>query len=238
MQAQNPRPMRAISCGQRQAKGFTLLELLVATTLLSMIMLGLSGAMRTIAQTETRVDERLQRITEIRAVQQFVAQTFNRVPAQKWPVPDAPGQQSVAFAAGADSLVWLGNLPARPDVGGRHFFRLALEGEGANTRLVLRLQPASLQAWPTDWSQAEARVMAQGVKAFRVQAQGLPPGNRPDAGPHGWADGWPQTQYLPEQVRLDVEDARGPWPLWVMPVSTSAQTDDGIAITVIGGGTR
>lgn len=219
--------------------GFTLLELLVATTLLSMIMLGLSGALRTMAQTETRVDERLQRMAEIRAVQHFVAHTFSRVPAEKWPVPDAPGQLAVAFQAAPDSLVWLGVLPARPDVGGRHFFRLALEGDAGSPQLVLRLQAASAQAWPTDWSQTEARVIARGVQVFRVQAQGLPAGRQAtEPVIPGWIDGWPQSQYLPEQLRLDVTDQRGAWPLWIVPVTASSRSDDGIAITVIGGGSR
>lgn len=234
----NVHQQRKASNAQLQA-GFTLLELLVATTLLSLIMIGLSGALRSVAQIETRVDTRLQRIAEIKELQNFIAHTLNRVPAEMLPVPDSPGQQSVAFKVGVEELVWLGNMPARPDVGGRHFFRLAIEQDSIHPTLVLRYQPALQQAYPSNWTSSEARVIAKDAKALRFKAQGLPPiGQKVVPGQHGWTLGWPNTQYLPEQLQIEVEDHLGPWPLWIVPVSSGALGDEGIAITVIGGGRR
>ncbi|MEO8118593.1 MAG: prepilin-type N-terminal cleavage/methylation domain-containing protein, partial [Rhodoferax sp.] len=63
--------------------GFTLLELLVVMTLLSIIMVGLVSALRTMAQTETKIDQRLQRLDEIRVARTFLQQTLTRVSAAK-----------------------------------------------------------------------------------------------------------------------------------------------------------
>ena len=46
---------------RERMSGFTLVEILVVMTLMSVVMLALGAAMRTIAQTEERVDQRLQR---------------------------------------------------------------------------------------------------------------------------------------------------------------------------------
>jgi general secretion pathway protein J len=44
-----------------------------------MIMVAMGGAFRTMAQTETRVDEKLQRTDQMRVVQQFFRHTVSRV---------------------------------------------------------------------------------------------------------------------------------------------------------------
>ena len=56
---------------QRQ-RGFTLVEVLVVMTLLSLVVLALGSALRTTAQTEERVDQRLARNDEIRVVTGFL----------------------------------------------------------------------------------------------------------------------------------------------------------------------
>ena len=57
---------------QRLARGFTLVEILVAMSLLAVVMAATLSAMRTMAQTEVRVDERLQRIDQMRVVNGFL----------------------------------------------------------------------------------------------------------------------------------------------------------------------
>ena len=64
-------------------RGFTLLELLVVMSLLSVIMIGLTSALRTMAQTESKIDQRLERLGEMRVVLAFLVQTLTRVSAQK-----------------------------------------------------------------------------------------------------------------------------------------------------------
>jgi general secretion pathway protein J len=219
-------------------RGFTLLELLVVMTLLSIIMIGLVSALRTMAQTETRIDQRLERLDEIRVARSFLQQTLGRVSALTVDAPGATGKKIVPFVLTPDSLTWVGIMPARPNVGGRHFFRLAMEDTSGGLELVLRFAPWGPDAAPPNWPTAESRVLIKGIKQVNLQAQGLPPDTRNSAEPwpRGWQNGWPVADVLPEQVRLKLVDAQGEWPDWTLPIRALPQGDSGFSRVVVGGG--
>ncbi len=219
-------------------RGFTLLELLVVMSLLSVIMIGLVSALRTMAQTESRIDQRLERLDEIRVARSFLQQTLSRVSALKIDDAGATGKQIITFAATPDSLTWIGILPARANVGGRHFFRLTLEDSGAGRELVLRFSPWKPDLVFSDWSSAESRVLIHGITQLNVQAQGLAPQGRSPAEPwpSGWQDGWPLADALPERVRLGLADVQGEWPEWTLALHTLPQSDNSFSRTVVGGG--
>lgn len=61
---------------RRLQLGFTLVELLVTMALLSILMLGMASALRTMAQTEERVDTRLTETDEFRVATGFFANYF------------------------------------------------------------------------------------------------------------------------------------------------------------------
>jgi general secretion pathway protein J len=221
-------------------RGFTLLEMLVVMVLLSVIMLGLLSALRTMGQTETRIDQQLERLDQIRVARTFLQQTLTRVSSVATDAPGATGKKVIPFAATSDSLTWVGILPARPDVGGRHFFRLAVEGTGAAQALVLRYAPWNPDALMPNWPSAESRVLLKDITKIAVQAQGLPPQSRNPAEPwpKGWQDGWPVADAIPEHVRVTGYSASGS----VFPLTTALYAlpsgDNSISRTSFGGGTR
>ena len=219
-------------------RGFTLLELLVVMTLLSVIMIGLVSALRTMAQTESRIDARLAHLDEIRVARSFLQQTLGRVSAVTVDAPGATGKKVTSFAATPDTLTWVGIMPARPDVGGRHYFRLSLEGNPAGSDLVLRFAPWNPDLTLPDWSKADSRVLIAGIQQMRVQAQGLPPQNRSPAEPwpKDWQTGWPIADVLPEQVRLSLSDANADWPDWTLALHALPRGDGSFSRVVVGGG--
>lgn len=208
-------------------RGFTLLELLVVMFLLSVIMLTLVSALRTMAQTEIRIDQRLQRLDEIRVARTFLQQTLTRVSSALVDAPDISGRKIVTFSATPDSLSWIGILPARPNIGGRHYFRLALEDGASGQDLVLRFFPWNPNMVYPAWATSDARILITGIKQFKVQAQGLRPEGytTADVWPSGWKNGWPLTDTLPEQVRISLSDIQGDWPEWAIPLRALPQSD-------------
>lgn len=221
-------------------RGFTLLELLVAMTLLSIIMVGLVSALRGMAQTETRIDARLQRLDEMRVARAFLQQALSRVSASLVDAPGATGKMLVPFTATPNSLTWVGILPARPDVGGRHVFRLAVEGEAEGRELVLRFLPWDPNAATLDWASAQSRVLGKGVAQLGVESQGLSPeGRNPaEAWPKGWGPGWPIPDALPEQLRLEVSGPQGTWPQLTLALHPLPQGDASMGGVVVGGSRR
>jgi general secretion pathway protein J len=220
--------------------GFTLLELLVVMSLLSVIMVGLMSAMRTMAQTESKIDQRLERLDEIRVARTFLQQTISRVSALKLDAPGATGKKIIPFTATPDSMTWVGILPARPNIGGRHFFRLAIEDTPGGRELVLRFAPWAPDIIAPNWTNAEARILIKDIQQINIQAQGLPPSKSSltEPWPQGWQNGWPIADTLPEQLRLNLIDSRGEWPTWTIALRALPQGDSSFSRVVIGGSSQ
>lgn len=236
----------------RHARGFTLVEILVAMTLLSLVMLGMASAMRTMADTESRVDVRLARTDKVRTIEHFLVQVLGRVSYQNASSLNRSGTPPSAaavkgdvlrFEATTDSISWVGIMPARPGMGGRYFFRLAAEQADQGQALVLRhlpWSPEQAELFP-DWNSAESETIVRGLASFTVEAQA---DRAPDAAAQAtwtsdWQTGWPVTTALPERLRLRIADATGEWPLLIVPVRATAISDrNASGGFVIGGGTR
>lgn len=231
-----PIPTRVRS---KKPKGFTLLELLVVMTLLSLIMAGLVSAMRAMGQTERKIDARLEQLDNLRAARAFLQQTLSRVSALPLDANGASGKTVIPFTASSDSLSWVGILPARANLGGRYFFRLAIEHVDNTPALVIRFAPWRPDLIFTDWPQAESRVLFPDMQQLKVQAQGLPKSGQDAAAtwPNGWQDGWPMADVPPEQVRLTLVDAQGNWPEWIFRLSALPQGDNTYTRVAVGGGT-
>ncbi len=238
-----PRPPSVIASAARQSirqLGFTLIEVLVVMSLLSMVMLAMSSALRSMAQTESRVDERLQRNDQMRVVNNFLRQALGRVEAVKSTDPNTPGGPRIQFAADANSVNWLGIMPARHGVGGRYFFRLSSEGTEPGSALVLRYAPWAMQTAFPDWGQSESHVLAKDISEFKVEAEGLPRAIQsiPSDWPRGWQVGWPVKDALPQRLRLTWADPKGAWPPLVIVLTPTLQSQPSAGGFVIGGSAR
>jgi general secretion pathway protein J len=225
---------QSISC-----QGFTLIEVLVVISLLSIIMAAMVSSLRTVAQTESRIDERLRRSDQIRVVNYFLKQTLGRVVVVK--NSQAPDQKpALQFEAIAASVSWVGIMPARHGAGGRYFFRLATEESEHGNTLILRYAPwLEMGAFP-DWTQAESQTIIKDITEFRIEAEGLPIDIQatPADWPRGWQSGWPLRDALPQRLRLTLVDQKGAWPPLLVNLIPTIQSLPGSGGFVAGGSTR
>jgi general secretion pathway protein J len=220
-------------------RGFTLIELLVVMTMLTLIMVGLGQAFRSMGQTEVRIDERLQRSDQMRVVHHFLQSALGRLDATTFANPEVKGGKGVLFLADPQSISWVGIMPARPGVGGRHFFRLAVEDlQSGESALVLRYQVwTPLTTFP-NWNLAETQVLVNRMTGLQIQAEGMPR-QLSDAQadwPLGWQSGWPTAKELPQRVSLLIQDQQGPWPPITIPLFASVSSDPVFGGFVVGGG--
>jgi general secretion pathway protein J len=236
---------RCTTLRRRPARGFTLVELLVAMSILAIILVSMLSALRTMAQAETKIAQHLERQDELRVARNFLKQSLTRISATKVQSSTALGKSEILFKASEQSIAWVGILPARPTVGGRYFFRLALEPDDqrapgtAGDNLVLRFTPWQQDApWP-DWATAEQRVLLTQVVAFEVEGQSLMPAGKVSDGtwPQGWQAGWPVADVPPQAIKLQVGTAAHPEPAWwIFPIKALPHTDGSMSRVVIGGG--
>lgn len=212
-------------------RGFTLVEILVAMSLLAVVMAATLSAMRTMAQTEVRVDERLQRLDQMRVVNGFLRATLGRVESNLHPSVQSPGERHLHFLADAKSISWVGIMPARYGAGGRYFFHLSVQDSGSEASLVLQYKPWASQPEFPDWADSEAQILVRNVLNFQVEAEGLPLDLQTVLAtwPMGWNLGWSEKAALPQRLRLSWADPIGTWaPLVVAVMPTSqSQTNSG-----------
>ena len=94
----------------------------------------------------------------------------------------------------AGELSWIGVMPARYGLGGRHYLRLAVEpGEGGSGQLVLRYAPwtgaPGFSAWPQAQAQVHIQRRAKGRAAGNAQGKGRGQGVAEHGLKHHAADG-------------------------------------------------
>lgn len=193
------------------ARGFTLIEVLIALTLLSLLMLALTGAMRAMGQTSERVEQRIEAEEDYRIAQAFLRDILAQASARVSNQMAAGGAQRAVFFAGQpDALAWIGIMPARHGLGGRHYMRLALESGPNGTDLVLRYAPWNGAPTFTDWGSAVAQPLVHGAQALSLRYQ------HPLTGQ--WLPAWPPADlppggnlFLPSAIELAID---GPVPAW------------------------
>jgi len=209
--------------------GFTLVEVLVAITLLSVLMLGLGGAVHNMGQAEQRIDARLALADEMRMADAFLRQSLGRVSLRRVALPP-PARPAVLFSGSAQQLAWVGVMPARYGAGGRYFFRLAAEPlESGGAGLVVRFVPwADAPGFP-DFTRAESRVLVRDLRTVRLAYLDTEP--RVPV----WLPAWEPTTRAPDRVELAIETGRAAWPPITVPLRPLAASDASSGGAAFGG---
>ena len=222
----------------RRRRGFTLVEVLIALVLLSLLMLVLTSALRGMGQVEERVEQRIEAADDFRLATQLLGDVLGHVSARRHSVQAAGGPaQAPFFEARPDSLAWIGVMPARFGLGGRHYLRLALEPGEGGARLVLRYAPWNGAPAFSAWGQAEARVLAWPVSALALRYL------EPASGQ--WSPQWPPPglttnalppSLLPAAVELRLDGPAPAWPPLVVALRANYATDPSAVLGGFGGG--
>lgn len=200
-------------------QGFTLVEVLIALALLSLLMLGLTGAMRAMSDTSAGIERRIDAADRFRVTSNLLNAVLSNVSVRRLPGAGASATpQAIFFEASSNSLSWIGVMPARFGVGGRHYMKLSQEGQ----QLVLRYSPWNGAPTFSDWGSAIAQVVAEPVESFDLRY--LEPESM------AWLQAWPpqdlrQGVVLPAAIEATVHGAMPPWPPMVVPVYGLAASD-------------
>ncbi|MGH6899269.1 MAG: prepilin-type N-terminal cleavage/methylation domain-containing protein [Geminicoccaceae bacterium] len=200
----------------RSSAGFTLLELLIAITLLGLLMAALFGGLRLGARAWERSEQRLDQSTRLQVVQNFVRERL----AQAYPLSteDETGRLRLAFEGDGDSLRFVTLMPAYLGTGFAELV-LAIDDRSDAKDLVVRWRPFELPPQLDDEDEPQIKVLLDDIEALEIAYFGALDRGAPAL----WHEQWQGVMALPELVRLRVvfaEDDRRYWPdLIVRPVT-------------------
>jgi general secretion pathway protein J len=219
--------------GMRRHGGFTLVEMLVAMTLLSLLVLAMGSALRATAQTEERVDQRLARNDELRVTSGFLQSVLGRVSGQRRAGITSVDESPFLLRANAQELIWVGVMPARYGVAGRQFFRLSQLNSGNSGALLLQFMPMDESILPTAWDSAATEVLVRDLTDFSLQYQ--------DAGQDKpeWQSVWESKDRFPTHVLVSLATrSNGVWPPLVVAMRPLIGSDPLVGGTATFGGGR
>ncbi|MAT91723.1 MAG: hypothetical protein CME59_03910 [Halioglobus sp.] len=196
----------------KRTRGFTLLEMVVALTLLTMITLATVAAMRTFGNTRAALDEVSWRVENVRSVSEFLrARIAAAMPVQRVGEFDDDLDDESGYGAylrGSDTqLIWVAPLLGGARLGGAYVMRLAQ----VEDRLELHWHPYLREVEALEWQAGEGRVLVEQLEEFSIGYRAIHHGE--------WTDQWIGNQRLPVTLRLDIRSAGRHWPELVIPLS-------------------
>ena len=193
-----------------RARGFSLVEVLLAVTLLA-AGIGLAFAtLRNASQATARAEDIAQRNERLRAVQSFLRRQVDGALAMPYEYIEATGEATV-FEADAETLRFVAPMPGYLSRGGPYVqeFRLVRGDRG----LQLEFQHRLLGPEGPIEAEREPEVLLEGIAEGRFETRTL--GQDGEPGP--WTSDWETPGQLPRLVRLRLrmDDPQSHWPTLV-----------------------
>ena len=220
-----PAPMK--NAANKRQRGFTLIEILIAMTLLGLLMVMLFGGLGLGTRAWEASYVRSADLARLEAVQGFIRRALTGA----YPLlgtNDDDAKRKVTFTGGAEAVEFTALMPAHFGVGGFYIITLAAEDGVDGARLVFRRQLyRSGDEEPSPPAPAgdpeKEKVLLDGISKAEFSYFGATDIDETPA----WRDEWQDQKTLPDLVRLSVTFADGDkssWPDLVVAPRISATT--------------
>lgn len=197
-----------MSVTRRQA-GFTLIEVVVALSILSLVLLGTVTGMRTLGNTQVALERKTERVDEVRTVSGFLRDLMESavVGAGSGGLTLGGGSSEASyFKFGPEFMEWKTIILFGESFGGSYIVRIASEGG----QLMMRWQESARAApTPDSWDKASSRLLVTDLEEFSISLRQRYSGQ--------WTDEWAGDE-PPALVRLQMKTAGRFWPDLILKV--------------------
>lgn len=197
----------------RPAPGFTLIEILLAISLLSLILLLLFSALFSANRSWAATERRIAQNDELRLVAEFIQRQLAAQSPLFWAGQD---DTDLLFSGARDELHFTAGLPAHRGGGGAQALTLKVSRAGGEPQLALYFQPVSAEQRPFANQHGAERVVLLANTA-RIELAYY--GREEIEGQSSWRAEWRHAELLPELIGLTVYPATGrAWPQMIIPL--------------------
>ncbi len=177
-------------------KGFTLLEVLLAMTLLSIMVVLLFSSLRIAAESWNKGEKKIAEVNEKAVVYQFFKQHFSTIKPLWNEFPDQESEFS--FQASATQMQFVSVLPESAERKGLQLFQLKYIERQSGT-LKVNIQPFYSSVDDQPW-EADEVVLLEQIEDFELSYFG-----REDFSAVGeWTQSWQQKQSLPLLIKVKI----------------------------------
>jgi len=209
--------------GRSKARGFTLIEVLLATVLLAAGLALAFATLRAATATSQRGELIAQRSERMRAVEGFLRRRIASALPIGFGIDETTGTP-LRFIGERDRMRFVADLPDYLGRGGPHLHDVRIvdstDGSGRNgARLVVSLPMVLAGEVVEDRDARPPETLVPDLREARFRYRGLDDQNQLG----DWLDEWGATDRLPLQVRIDIQSADGMvWPMLVVALPQSA----------------
>lgn len=203
-----------------QAKGFTLIEVLIAMTLLSIMVVLLFGSLKICADSWEKGESKIAEVNEIAVVYNFFQRHLS-VAQPLWNDLSEDGERTFAFQGKAQSLQFVSAFPASAGRSGLQLFSLDLQNEDNHQVINVTITPFFPVVEGEEWHKEEVTLIKD-VTEFTMAYYGSDGGDS-----EVWQDQWLDRDVLPRLVKINIELENGIfWPEMIIELKVTDATND------------
>ncbi|GAA4999410.1 prepilin-type N-terminal cleavage/methylation domain-containing protein [Pseudoluteimonas lycopersici] len=193
----------------RRARGFTLIEVILATVLLASGLALAFASLRAASATATRGEQIAHRDERMRAVSNFLRRRLSSARSIAFALDAASGQQ-LRFSGDGEQMRFVADLPDYLGRGGPYVHTLHVVRNGdSSERIEVDLAMALGGQTIAESPPRPPDVLVDGLGNVRFRYRGM----NADGQLGGWSDTWDTPEALPLQVSIDLADKNGrAWP--------------------------
>ncbi len=211
------------------SKGFTLIEVLIAMTLLSIMMVLLFTSLKICANSWEKGESKITDVNEIAVVYNF----FQRDLSGAKPLWNdfSAEEKTFSFQGSVQSLQFVSAFPASSGRSGLQLFSLYLLEEDNDQVIKVTLTPFTPVAEGAEWRKEEVTLIKH-VSDFTLAYFGSDGGMGESGSNDGvsessWKEEWLNKDALPRLVKVNIKlDNGGYWPEMIIDLKVTGKTDN------------